>query len=89
MYFFCHILVTHPINNKNQPIIEVPPAIFDRIIYYSATFNQVPSYLGRAKVYDVTMYVKTAEDGKHYFYSIDDITLVNYYLVGYCILKDI
>lgn len=88
MYFFCHILVTHPID-KDQPIIEVPPAIFDRIIYYSATFNQVPSSLGTSKVYDVTMYVKTAEDGKHYFYSIGNITLVDYYLVGYYILKDI
>ena len=86
---FCHIKITKPVL-KGEPLAEIPPAIFARMLFITQAFYQVFVDLQgeRKSYYTIESYVKL--DGKKYFlFSKDDATVVGSYVIGYYILKDI
>ena len=87
MYFFCHINIVKPIPSNNK-IIEIPPAIADRLLYSSSnaiTTSKVPN-LPRSRTF--TLFV-IKEGSNYYFASSEDISSYANYIVSYYILKDI
>jgi len=88
IYFFCHIRITKDILSGNG-IVEIPPKIFDRLVYSTNLMIRVTSRLGTAAVANASIGIKEIS-GIHYFYSGSDIDSSSYsYLIGFYLLKDI
>lgn len=89
IYFFCHIKIKKTVKAGDN-IVEIPPAIFDRLLYKS---NHIEAYttsldtIGRHFI-EVGI-TKSASDEKYYLISNSPVTLIGAYLVGYYILKGI
>lgn len=88
IYFFCHILTTKDIPSGNG-IVEIPPKIFDRLVYSSNLMLRVTSKLGTTTAANVTIGIKDIS-GIHYLYSgsVFHSSVYNY-LIGFYLLKDI
>lgn len=85
---FCHIKIKKKILH-NKPIVEIPPAIFARMLFYTQHFFQVFPDINSVQCYDLEIGVGT-EDNKKYFLNYpEDITEIGSYVIGYYILKDI
>lgn len=88
MYFFCHIKIRKAVLN-NEPLVEIPPEIYVRMLFSSQILNQVfpepENYLSNA----MKFIVKTVDGKKYLTCANDDLTVINSYVVGYYILKDI
>lgn len=85
---FCHIEVKKEIL-KNESIVEIPPAIYARMLFTSQTFYQVLSDIGNYTSYPISIGVKEIGDKKYFLFCNYDITILHSYIVGYYILKDI
>ena len=85
---FCHIKITKPIP-KTEPIIEIPPEIYARMLFTTLRCSQVFSEIGTYRSNSLSMGVMETDDKKHYFSCNFDINGVDSYVVGYYILKDI
>lgn len=82
---FCHIKEVL----QKEPIIEIPPEIYARMLFHTQSFNQVFANNGSDLFHGLYIYVIT-RDGKKYFSSAsDDLTRLGSYIVGFYILKDI
>lgn len=69
-------------------MIEIPPKIYDRLLFYSNTATTCYHRLeGSGGDFQLTV---TERDGKHYFYSNSDLVSYNdRYIYTILILKDI
>lgn len=85
---FCHIKVKKLIL-KNEPIVEIPPAIYSHMLFTTQTFTQVFSQIGTYECHFVDIGVNELEDKKHYLYGNSDIKPSGSYLVAFYFLKDI
>lgn len=85
---FCHIEIRTPIL-KNKPILEIPQAIYDHMLFNNQTFYQVFKGIDQRQTYQMTVSVTKLEGKKYFLVSDADATVVGSYLVGYYILKDI
>ena len=85
---FCHIRIINPVLKK-QPILEIPPAIYDRMLFTSQKFNQV--FTDDNNFLSTSLLLGVIDvDGKKYFScNNEDLKTSNTYAVGYYILKDI
>lgn len=84
---FCHIKIKERVL-KNQPIVEIPPEIYARMLFNSQRLNQVQKGLNNHYVSNIDVGVK--QGSKNYFmYCNSDIYETGTYLTGYYILKDI
>lgn len=87
---FCHIKIKNQVL-KNEPIVEIPPEIYARMLFYSQKFNEVQNVVNVVSSSDVIVAVGVNKEGdkKYFLFSNKDIYEKNLYLVGYFILKDI
>lgn len=86
---FCHIKIKKAIL-ENEPIVEIPPEIYARMLHTGQKFNMVGDSLN--VIYngsDVDVGVKRLEDKKYILFSEKPILETTLYLVGFYILKDI
>lgn len=85
---FCHIKINKEIQ-IGESIVEVPPAIFNRLLCTTANLTRQLDTTGTIGGYIVYTGIKE-ENGKHYIYAD---TLINgkvyKYLTGIYYLKDI
>lgn len=86
---FCHIKIKKRILNSN-PIVEIPPEIYDRMLITGQKFNKEGGtlnviYTGNS----IDVGVKQLEDKRYVLFAQDNIYETGLYLVGYFILKDI
>lgn len=84
---FCHIKIKKRAL-KGEPIIEIPPAIFDRMLFRTQRLSKVQNGVNLIAFSDVKVGVKV-EDKKYFMFSDVDIFETSTYLVGFYILKDI
>lgn len=85
---FCHIKITKKVL-KTEPIVEIPPAIYARMLFTTQKFTQVNNYIGINSTYAIDVGVNKLNDKKYFLFCKMDIYEVGTYLVGYYILKDI
>lgn len=85
---FCHIKIKEKIL-AYQPIVEIPPAIYDRMLFYTQRFSQVLPIMNSDKYDDVIIGVGVQDGKKYFLFCPDNISLIGSYLVCYYILKDI
>lgn len=89
---FFHIKITKKFN-KNEDIIEIPQAIFERMCNKSNHTQLSSSIDGDSRYFWFTSLIKKSNiDGKYYYCSVDkDITneFVGFYAVSWYFLKDI
>lgn len=87
MCFFCHIKIKKVIP-KFEYIIEIPPEIYDRMLFTTQKFNKVNYALNVTASSTVDIGVMV-DNNKHFLFSNIDVTGINGYLVAFFILKDI
>ena len=90
---FCHIKLpfVHPaeIIDKDENIIEIPSAIYDRLEFHS-TRMMLAATGDNKKQGDIKVIYTTLDSGKHYLRCPESINTTAYqYLTGYYLLKDI
>lgn len=85
---FCHIKIKEEIL-ANQPIVEIPPAIYARMVFYTQRFSQSVPIINSDRYDNVLVGVGTQDSKKYFLFCNDNITLIGSYLIGYYILKDI
>ena len=85
---FCHIKIKKAVL-KTEPIVEIPPEIYDRMLFTCQTFNQVLNSIGSVYPYAINVGVNKLEDNKYVLFCKNDIYETGTYLVGFYILKDI
>lgn len=86
---FCHIKIRKAIP-KTEPIVEIPPKIYDHMLFTTQKFIKVAygtGFLATGPAIDVG--VNKTEDGKYFLYCEVGIYETGNYLVGFYILKDI
>ena len=86
---FCHIEIKKAIL-KGEPIVEIPPEIFDHMLFRTQKFiktNPGTGLVSTGPAVDVG--VKQLDDGKYVLFSQINIYETGLYLVGFYILKDI
>lgn len=84
---FCHIAISKDIPSGDN-IVEIPPAIVDRLMYNSSLFTRVTTR-NNLTAANIIVSVKN-NNGIYYLYSSLNITASNTnYIVGYYLLKDI
>lgn len=89
MYFFCHIKIEKAVFS-NQPIVEIPQEIYDRMLFFTQKFTRVEridNIIFNTSIIDVGL--KQLEDKKYVLFAKDPIFETNTYLVSFYILKDI
>ena len=85
----CHIEIKKAVNSGKY-IVEIPTAIYDRLLYTSIHLEAFTTPLDTIGRHFVEAGItKSASDGKYYLISNSSIGLIGAYLVGYFILKDI
>lgn len=62
----CHIEIRKPIL-KNEPIVEIPPAIYDHMLFHNQKFYKVFKGLDKSQAYDTTISVTKLKDKKILF----------------------
>ena len=74
--------------NADEPLIEIPQKIYDRLLFYSNTASTCYSTLGwKGGIFKLTV---NEHDGKHYFYSDASLSYAaNRYIYSTFMLKDI
>lgn len=84
---FCHIKLIHYVGSYSN-IIEVPPAIYERLMFYD---NQMFAVGNNGEPISGSIFSTIASDnGKYYLRSKSGFNSPPYkYLVGFYILKDI
>ena len=84
---FCHIYIRKSFS-ANENIVEIPPEIYDRLLFKSQRFNNAKNFDSfiSSDSYEVGV---RSRNGKHYLISNASIGVVGDYLVGFYILKDI
>ena len=85
---FCHIWLDTPKAGRS-PIVEIPPAIYNRMLYFSTQLIATKKIEGYESHFLPFVSIETLEEGKHYLFSFNPMETVNFYLVGYFILQDI
>ena len=85
---FCHIKLTKPVKS-GKPIVEIPPAIYDRMLFNTQTFYQVSKLFGSDSSYAVNVGVLNPKDNKYYLFCKHDIYETGTFLVGFYILTDV
>jgi hypothetical protein len=89
IYFFCHIPINKTIPAM-EPIVEIPPVIYDHMIHKTTVLIQVSLVDGSLFSDNVKVGILTVpESGKHYLLTDYDNNWSGSYLIGYYILKDI
>lgn len=90
MCFFCHIEIKKVIL-KTEPIVEIPPEICDRMLFFTQTLNQVARVFGVTLNRTVNVGINGSKlgDRKYFLFSNNQINDIGTYLVGFYILKDI
>ena len=89
MCFFCHIKIKKAIM-KTEPIVEIPPEIYDHMLITTQKFVKASNgigFLATGSAIDVGL--KKTEDGKYVLFAQVNIYETGNYLVGFYILKDI
>ena len=89
MCFFCHIKIKKAIL-KTEPIVEIPPEIYNRMLFRTQKFIKAIDTTGAlftGSAIDVG--VKELEDGKYVLFAQVSIYETGTFIVGYFILKDI
>lgn len=84
----CHIWIDTP-KKAGEPIVEIPPAIYNRMIYFSSMLIGTKKIEGYDAVFKPDVGINTSKDGKHYLFSFSPYGTINFYLVGYFMLQDI
>ena len=85
---FCHIKLSKTIQ-VGEPIVEVPPAIYNRLLYTTNSMSRQLSKIGVVGGYFSSVGVKEL-NRKYYFYSDALINGEIYsYLTGIFYIKDI
>ena len=85
---FCHIKIIKGALQR-EPIIEIPPEIYARMLFYTQTFTQVFTGYESDLSYRMSLYVIERDGKKYLSSSTDDLTRLGSYIVGFYILKDI
>ena len=85
---FCHIEIKKAIL-KNEPIVELPPAIYSRMLFKSQYFTLTLTDINTSNILGITVGVNKLDDKKYFLFCSQDINIVGSYIVGYYILKDI
>lgn len=90
MCFFVILRLKKAILEK-EPIVEIPQAINDRMLFRTQRFGKVqnPVNLIAFSYVDVGVGVNKQEDKKYFLFSNNPIFETGTYLVGFYILKDI
>lgn len=83
----CHIKIKGKIN-KSEPIVEIPPEIYDRMLVRSNRLSKLVPDPNSTSISDVVVGVRQY-DNKCFLYSKNDIIGTGMYIVGFYILKDI
>lgn len=83
IYFFCHIKTNRNIP-PNTKIVDVPPAIVDRLMYKSCLFMRVTNIDNDPSSSTISVGFRD-----NYLYSKINITDKTIYMVGFYYLKDI
>lgn len=83
---FCHIKLTKDYK-AHEPIVELPPAIYDRLLYHTYTMRAVTVGLEQYGSGAAQVGVKNV-DKKYYLDCANALASINY-LVGFYYLKDI
>ena len=86
---FCHIKIKKAIL-KTEPIVEIPPEIYARMLHNGQKFNKEGRDLD--VIYNgnsIDVGVKQLEDKKYVLFAQSNIYETGLYLVGFYILKDI
>lgn len=82
---FCHIKIKKVIP-KFEHIVEIPPAIYARMLFTTQKFNKVNYALNVTSSSNVD--ISVMQEGKKYFLFTDiDVYGINGYLVGFLFLK--
>ncbi len=89
MYFFVHIKITKYVEPKDN-IVEIPPAIYERLLYSSnrLTICRLRDNYNEVGSTDVGI-VKSVSDEKYYMFGGKQLESIGAYLTGYYSLKDI
>lgn len=86
---FCHIKMGKDFE-ASAPIIEVPPAIVKRLLYYTCQMVRVASSYNTSLSYMGAVGIREDTIAKKYFLFSPTATTKDYtYLVGFYLLKDI
>ena len=85
---FCHIKISKTIL-ENEPIIEIPQAIYSHMLFTTQTFVNVLSQIGTHECHFVDVGVNELEDKKYFLFCNSYINAIGSYIVGFFILKDI
>lgn len=88
---FCHIEIKKSIP-QNEPIVEIPPAIYDRMLVFSQQFYKLqpaPNFNSATSVIVSVAANKPEYNNKYFLFTKAPLFETGLYLVGYFILKDI
>ena len=88
---FCHIKIKKAIP-ENEPIVEIPPEIYDRMLFFSQQFNMVQPYPNVYAANTIVVSVaanKPEYNNKYFLFTERPIYEKGLYLAGFFILKDI
>ena len=85
---FCHINIKKAIVPPDT-ILEIPPEIFNRMLFYTQTFSEVQHVLNTMAFRSVEVGVKKLEGEKYALFSTSPIYETGTYLLGYYILIDV
>ena len=86
---FCHIKISKNISPYTN-IIEVPPAIAERLIYKSSLFMHVADKFNNAVSENINIGLRKDNKNHYYLYTSSDISTSNSsYIAGFYFLKDI
>lgn len=87
--FFCHIKMGKDFE-ASEGIIEVPPAIVQRLLHYTSQMERVASNFNTSLSYTGAVGIKYDIPTKKYFLFSPSATTKDYsYLIGFYLLKDI
>ena len=86
---FCHVKLTNKFYGEETDIIEVPPAIYERLMFYGSWMFVVGGGADFTLVGDVTTHI-VSDNGKYYLRTMNPFNVPPYeHLIGYYLLKDI
>lgn len=85
---FCHVKIEKAIL-KNNPIAEIPPAIYSRMLFKSQYFTLTLTDIDTSNIRGFSVGVGKQDDNKYFLFCSENIEIIGSYIVGYYILKDI
>lgn len=85
---FCHIKIIKEVL-QNEPIVEIPPEIYARMLFYTQSCSQVFAETNYNLSYSLSLYVINRDGKKYFSCSTDGLTRLGSYIVSFYILKDI